>query len=86
MVTFPGAVNLSLVIRSVEGNLATVAGQEDEIAFYCHTNIVRYSAYASAKAIVWGYTHVYHFAGGFPEWKDAGYPVELSWTVPPVAK
>jgi rhodanese-related sulfurtransferase len=35
-----------------------------------------YSAYAAAKALAWGYTHVYRFAGGFPAWKDAGYPIE----------
>ena len=48
------------------------------MAFYCHTKYRSVSAYASAKAIVWGYTRVYRFAGGFPSWKDAGYPVEVA--------
>lgn len=75
----PGAINLSLVTALSKEALAKVAGPEDEIAFYCHTKYCSVSAYASAKAVVWGYKRVYRFAGGFPEWKDAGYPVELSW-------
>ena len=75
----PGAVNLSLVTAMSKEALAKVAGHEDEIAFYCHTKYCSVSAYASAKAVVWGYKRVYRFAGGFPEWKDAGYPIELSW-------
>ncbi len=41
-------------------------------------NIARRSTYACAKALIWGYTRVHYFAGGFPAWKDAGYPVETS--------
>ncbi len=33
------------------------------------------SAFASAKALNWGYQNVFHF-WGFPDWKEAGYPVE----------
>jgi TolB-like protein/DNA-binding winged helix-turn-helix (wHTH) protein/rhodanese-related sulfurtransferase len=73
----PGAVNLSLVVDLSREELAKVAGPDDEIAFYCHTKYCEYSAYASAKAILWGYKRVYRFAGGFPAWKDAGYPVEI---------
>jgi adenylate cyclase len=46
--------------------------------FSCHAKYCPYSAYASAKAVLWGYTRVYYFAGGFPAWKEAGYPVEAS--------
>ncbi|MEK1929234.1 MAG: rhodanese-like domain-containing protein, partial [Pararhizobium sp.] len=70
----PRAVNLSLLTGLSRESLAKVAGKQAEVAFYCG-NHCPYSAYAAAEAIAWGYTHVFHFAGGFPEWQDAGYPV-----------
>ena len=33
---------------------------------------------SGAKAVSWGYKKVHYFAGGFPAWKEAGYPVEVS--------
>jgi rhodanese-related sulfurtransferase len=74
----PGAKNLSLATGLSKAALAKVAGKEDEIVFSCMGKYCSYSAYASAKAILWGYTHVYRFAGGFPAWQDAGYPTEAS--------
>ena len=58
--------------------LATVAGKDDEIVFSCMGRHCPWSAYASAKALLWGYTHVDRFAGGFPAWQDAGYPIETA--------
>ena len=74
----PGAENLSLPSRLSKENLAKVAGKDNDIVFSCMGKYCPYSAYASAKAILWGYTHVYRFAGGFPAWQDAGYPTEAS--------
>lgn len=71
----PGAINLSLVTDLSKESLAKVAGKQSDVAFYCHGKHCPYSAYASAKAVAWGYTHIFHFAGGFPEWQDAGYAV-----------
>jgi TolB-like protein/DNA-binding winged helix-turn-helix (wHTH) protein/rhodanese-related sulfurtransferase len=72
----PDAINLSLVFDLTREALANVAGPDEEVVFYCHTKYCEYSAYAAAKAIVWGYRRVYRFAGGFPAWKNAGYPIE----------
>ena len=74
----PGSTNLSLVVDLSRDTLAQVAGPGDEVVFYCHGKYCPVSAFASAKAVAWGYRRVYHFAGGFPEWKDAGYPIEKS--------
>jgi 3-mercaptopyruvate sulfurtransferase SseA len=30
--------------------------------------------------VLWGYKKVYRFAGGFPAWKNAGYPIEAKPT------
>ncbi|HEV7306000.1 rhodanese-like domain-containing protein [Ensifer sp.] len=73
----PKAVNLSLLTGLSKESLARVAGQEDEVAFYCQGKYCTHAAYACAKAIAWGYTHVYYFAGGFLEWDDEGYPLVI---------
>jgi len=74
----PNAVNLDLNVGLSKESLSQLVGKDDEVVFSCHAKYCPYSAYASAKAVLWGYTRVYYFAGGFPAWKDAGYPVETS--------
>jgi rhodanese-related sulfurtransferase len=59
-------------------SLATFVSKDAEVVFSCFGKYCSYSAYASAKALLWGYTHVYRFAGGFPAWQDAGYPTETA--------
>jgi adenylate cyclase len=59
-------------------NLSQLVGKDDEIVFFCYGKYCPRATYACAKAVIWGYTRVYYFAGGFPAWKDAGYPVETS--------
>ncbi len=73
----PKAINLSLVTGLSKESLAMVGGKEGEVAFYCQGKSCTYAAYASAKAIAWGYTHIYYFAGGFLEWDDEGYPLVI---------
>lgn len=72
----PGAVNLDLWIDLSSDSLSKVVGKDDEVVFSCHGKYCPYSAYASAKALMWGFTRVYRFTGGFPAWQDAGYTVE----------
>ncbi len=76
----PGVTNLSLVTDLSKANLSEAVDKNDEVAFYCHGKHCPYSAYASAKALAWGFARVYYFAGGFPAWHDAGYPVEVTPT------
>lgn len=72
----PGAINLSLVTDLSREALEKIASKDTEVTFYCHGKHCPYSAYASAKAVAWGYKRIFYFAGGFPEWQDAGYPIE----------
>ena len=72
----PGAKNLPGAAILSEETLATVAGKDAAVVFSCLGKHCSYSAYAAAKALLWGYTRVYRFAGGFPAWQDAGYPTE----------
>ena len=73
----PGSVNLSLPVALSRDNLGQMAGPNDAVIFVCHGKYCPYSAYAGAKALLWGYTRVYRFAGGFPTWQAAGRPVEV---------
>jgi adenylate cyclase len=73
----PKAVNLSLVTELSKESLARVASRKDEVAFYGQGKHSASSAYASAKAIAWGYTLIYYFAGGFQEWDDEGNPLVI---------
>jgi TolB-like protein/class 3 adenylate cyclase/rhodanese-related sulfurtransferase len=72
----PGAVHLDLNIALTEESLMAVVDKNDPVIFHCWGPSCSYSAMACAKARLWGYTSVYYFAGGFPAWKAAGYPIE----------
>lgn len=79
----PGAVHLSEPGPDAPGNrrltettLMNILDKTDEVIFYCDGPDCMYSAFASAKALTWGYQNVFYFAKGFPGWKEAGYPVE----------
>ena len=65
-----------------------ILDKTDEVVFYSSGafDADEDSAFASAKALNWGYQNVLYFAsefvpdaghyGGFQGWKEAGYPVE----------
>jgi rhodanese-related sulfurtransferase len=72
----PGAVGLSLTEQLSREALAAVVPTDEEVVFYCHGKYCPTSPYGTAKAIAWGWRHVYYFAGGFPAWQDAGLQVE----------
>ena len=74
----PGAVNLSVFSELSKEALGEVADPRDEIVFYCHSKDCESSAFAAAKALVWGYTRVYRMAGGIPDWKADDCPVEVA--------
>jgi TolB-like protein/class 3 adenylate cyclase/rhodanese-related sulfurtransferase/Flp pilus assembly protein TadD len=59
-----------------EKTLMEIVDKTDEVVFYCDEATCYHSAFASAKAVAWGYRHVLYFAEGLQSWKDAGYPVE----------
>ena len=73
-----GAINVPVVDVLSKDTLAKVARPDEDVIFACHGKYCGDSAYASAKALVWGYRSVYHFAGGFPAWEDARYPIEAN--------
>ena len=73
----PGAFNLDLNIALTEESLMALVDKNDPVVFHCWGVSCSYSAMACAKAHLWGYTRVSYFAGGFPAWKAAGYPIKV---------
>jgi len=76
----PGAFNLDVATELSRDSLSRIVGKDEELVLSCHGKTCPDSAYASAKALMWGFKRVYYFAGGFPAWQEAGYPVEVSPT------
>jgi rhodanese-related sulfurtransferase/Tfp pilus assembly protein PilF len=76
----PGAFNLDVATEYSRESLSRIVGKDEEFVVSCHGKTCPDSAYASAKAVMWGFKRVYYFSGGFPAWKEAGYPVEASPT------
>jgi TolB-like protein/rhodanese-related sulfurtransferase len=76
----PGAFNLDVATELSRDSLSRIVGKDEEFVLSCHGRTCPDSAFASAKALMWGFKRVYYFAGGFPAWKEAGYPVEASPT------
>lgn len=70
----PGATLLPP--EEVEPRIGELAPEKDAPLFlYCRTG--RRSGIASAALAKMGYTRVVNMAvGGFPDWREAGYPVE----------
>jgi adenylate cyclase len=76
----PRAFNLDVGTELSRDSLSRIVGKDEEFVLSCHGKTCSDSAYASAKAVLWGFKRVYYFAAGFPAWKEAGYPVETSPT------
>ncbi len=73
----PGSVSLSAPVVLSSDSLGEVARPDGPVIFSCFGKHCPYSAYAAAKARLWGYERVYRFAGGFPTWQAEGRPVEV---------
>ena len=71
----PGAVNipepLMIVMRE-----ELPSDKNHPVLFYSRGSSCWRSYKASRRAVQWGYTQVYWFRGGIPEWKAKGYPTE----------
>ncbi|OOZ39002.1 hypothetical protein BOW53_13355 [Solemya pervernicosa gill symbiont] len=67
----------NLDVKSFKKNdLASVAGKDAPVVFYCDGVFCKRAAGASKKAVGWGWSNVKYYREGFPGWKGAGHPVE----------
>jgi tetratricopeptide (TPR) repeat protein len=76
----PRSFNLDVATDLSRDTLSRIVGKDEELVMSCHGKYCPDSAYASAKAVLWGFKRVYYFSAGFPAWNEAGYPVEVSPT------
>jgi TolB-like protein/class 3 adenylate cyclase/rhodanese-related sulfurtransferase len=83
----PGTVNLPqrrpndpARKRLNEASLLEFVDKDEEVVFYGGTieGGSKSTPLACAKALTWGFTRVYYFAGGLKAWNKAGYPVETA--------
>jgi len=51
--------------------------KQETLVFYCMGKNCKYSEHAAEKAIRMGYTDVYRFVGGIPEWRRYDYPMVI---------
>ena len=61
---------------TTEPNLLNVAAKDKEVVIYCAGPGCKRSSKACIKAVSWGFTKVYYFRGGLPEWRAAGLPTD----------
>jgi rhodanese-related sulfurtransferase len=72
----PGAIHLELDKGFSEASLGAVARPDQEVVMYCNGTKCPRSSQAAASAVSWGFTRVYYYRLGLPDWQGAGYPVE----------
>ena len=72
----PGAIHLELDKVFTEASLSAVARPDQEVVMYCNGTKCPRSSQAAASAVGWGFTRVYYYRLGLPDWQAAGYPVE----------
>jgi len=72
----PGAEHLELKKVFSEATLSELATKDQEIVIYCNGPKCMRSSEACTKAVSWGFTKVYYFRGGIPEWIAADFPTE----------
>ena len=67
-----GAIGLELNSQFSKEALAQHVAKDQSVVFYCNHSACPRSAIASALALTWGYTDVYHFADGWSAWSGNG--------------
>lgn len=70
------AHHLDLKLDLTEDALLKIVQKNQPVVFYCNGDMCQRSAQASEKAVAWGWTKVYYYRGGFPDWQKAGLPLE----------
>ena len=73
-----GAVSLDLYSKFTKENLAMHVKKNQPVVFYCADSKCSWSANASAKALIWGYTDVYYFADGLSAWTGNNYEQDIT--------
>lgn len=71
-----GAINLPLKDGFTSEALSAVVKKNKPVVFYCNGITCQASSKATQQALDWGWTSVFYYRVGFPEWKKVGLAVE----------
>jgi len=72
----PGSKHLELKKVYSQETLAEIAGSNEKLVIYCNSSGCMRSSKACKKAVEWGYTNVYYYRLGYPDWQSHGYAIE----------
>ena len=72
----PCSKHLELKKGFTAETLGEVAQPGQKLVIYCNSTGCMRSAQACEKAIEWGYSQVYYYRLGYPDWQSNGYAVE----------
>ena len=72
----PGAKNIPLNDGFSSEALSAVVKKNKSVVFYCNGVTCQASSKATQQALDWGWTSVFYYRGGFPDWKKSGLGVE----------
>ncbi len=72
----PGAIHIELKkVYSLE-TLSAVVDSDQPVVIYCNSSGCMRSSKACAQAVEWGYSKVYYYRLGYPDWKSSGLAIE----------
>lgn len=72
----PGAIHIELKKVLNAEALGAEVKKDEAVVIYCNGPKCMRSSEACVKAVGWGFSKVYYYRAGFPDWKSNGYPVE----------
>ena len=72
----PGAHHLSIRSDFSEQSLAAIVSRENPVVIYCNGINCMGSSKAAQQAVEWGWSGVYYYRDGIPDWKQNNYPVD----------
>jgi len=72
----PGSVHIELKHEFTQQSLGAVVSKDQPVVLYCNSIGCMRSSHASQKAVSWGYSKIYYYRLGFPDWKRAGYAIQ----------
>ena len=72
----PGAIHLELKKVFSQESLAQYVSSNEPVVIYCNSVGCLRSSKASAKAVAYGYTRVFYYRRGYPDWKSQDYAIE----------
>ncbi len=74
----PGARHLPVKSDFDRQSLYAIATQNDPIVIYCNGIHCMGSSVAAQKAVDWGWTKVFYYREGMPDWKLHGLPIQTA--------